>query len=163
MSQQGALTSWRRQRAKLLNTWKESEPVRGAPSMKRVEVRTGRPHAWGGAEKERHSSDAPKSTARREGPHADSGTTGCACRNRGRRRPWPTRGVRRASARGRRTSRVSTRSHARSASAMKARRASVVGWVAAINGGMVTRSRTAFRIAAVVTGCEQARQGSRQE
>ena len=50
---------------------------------------------------------------------------------------------------------------------MRARMSSVVvsrlGWVGAINGGVVIRSRRAFRIAAVVTGCEQARQGSRQE
>jgi len=100
-------------------------------------------------------------TARRKSSHADSETTDCACRNAGRCRSWSTRGVAepvRAIVDGH-TSRVSTRPHARSASAMRARRTSVVvsrlGWVAAINGGVVNRNRRAFRIAAVVTGCEQ--------
>jgi len=53
-------------------------------------------------------------------------------------------------------------SHARSASAVRARTTSVVvrglGWVAAINAGVAIRSRRTFWIPAVVMGHERARQ-----
>ena len=142
MSQQGALTSWRRQRTRLLNTWKESEPVRGTPSLKRVEGETGLSHAWGqpkGVGRER------KTQQRRTQNDCLAKKFSCRLRNHRLRVQNPREASALVHARRvqslracRRTSRVSTRSHARSPSAMRARRSSMVvsrlGWVAAING-----------------------------